>query len=73
VPNLIIRNVSPEIISALDTRASRLGLSRVEFLRRTLIREALVGVDSVDESHLASILELLPDLTNEVIVHGAWE
>ena len=73
VPILIIQDVSSELISALDAKASSLGITRTDFLRRTLIREALVGINSADESNLTLILELLPDATNEVIMGGAWE
>jgi len=71
--DLLIRDISPELVNALDEKASALGLSRVEFLRRTLSREAQVSVDSVTEAHLVALLELLPDLADEEIMRGAWE
>ncbi len=71
--DLLIRDVSAELVSALDSKAAALGLSRVEFLRRTLTREAQVSGGSVTEAHLASLLEILPDLSDEEIMRGAWE
>ena len=71
--DLLIRDVSAELVSALDSKAAALGLSRVEFLRRTLTREAQVSGSSVTEAHLTSLWEILPDLSDEGIMRGAWE
>lgn len=71
--DLLIRDVSPDLVNALDRKAAALGLSRVEFLRRTLTREAQITSGSVTEAHLASLLEILPDLSDAGIMRGAWE
>lgn len=70
--DLLIRDVSPEILVALDSKASALGLSRVEYVRRTLAQSLAASTESVTEKHLSELLELLPDLADEKIMEQAW-
>jgi plasmid stability protein len=71
--DLLIRDVPAELVTALDAKAVSLGLSRVEFLRRTISREVAVSTESVTEEHLAALVQLLPDLGDEEIMGGAWK
>jgi plasmid stability protein len=71
--DLLIRDVPTELIAALDAKAVSLGLSRVEFLRRTISREVAISTESVTEQHLAALVELLPDLADEEVMGGAWK
>ena len=70
--DLLIRDVPAELVSALDAKAISLGLSRVEFLRRTISREVSISTESVTEQHLEALAQLLPDLANEEIMGSAW-
>ncbi|MCX6431122.1 MAG: antitoxin [Actinobacteria bacterium] len=70
--DVLIRDLSPELIDALESRASSLGISRVELMRRALSREVLIKSESVTEQHLSALLELLPDLLDDEIMRGAW-
>ena len=70
--DLLIRDITPEILIALDIRASALGLSRVEYVRRTLAQSLSASTESVTEEHLSGLLELLPDLVDEKIMEQAW-
>ena len=70
--DLLIRDITPEILTALDIRASALGLSRVEYVRRTLAQSLSASTESVTEEHLSGLLELLPDLVDEKIMEQAW-
>lgn len=70
--DLLIRDLTPEILNALDGRASALGLSRVEYVRRTLAQSISTATESVTEQHLFELLELLPDLSDEKIMEQAW-
>ncbi len=36
--DMLVRDIPDEVIAAIDARAKRLGLSRSEYLRRTLER-----------------------------------
>ena len=70
--DLLIRDVHPEILALLDMKASALGLSRVEYVRRTLSQVLSISTESVTEQHLSDLLELLPDLADEKIMEQAW-
>jgi len=70
--DLLIRDLTPEILNALDVRASALGLSRVEYVRRTLAQSISTATESVTEQHLLELLELLPDLADKKIMEQAW-
>lgn len=70
--DLLIRDLSPEVMAALENKAALLGLSRVEYVRRTLTQEVRMATESVTEKHLASLLVLLPDLSNEQVMENAW-
>ena len=37
--DILIRNIPDDVLAAIDARAKRVGLSRTEYLRRTLERE----------------------------------
>lgn len=70
--DLLIRDLAPEVMVALENKAALLGFSRAEYVRRILAREVRTGTESVTEQHLASILELLPDLANKEVMENAW-
>jgi plasmid stability protein len=70
--NLLIRDLTPELLNSLDIRASALGLSRVEYVRRTLAQSLSTSTESVTEQHLSKLLELLPDLADEKFMEQAW-
>jgi plasmid stability protein len=71
--DVLIRDVPEDVIAALDSRASRLGLSRSEYLRRRLAQEAVSGQESVTAEHLAIFAETFADLADAEIMKGAWE
>lgn len=70
--DLLIRNLAPELVIALDAKARTLGISRVELVRRTITRDIAISSESVTEQHLAALTELLPDLGDAEIMRGAW-
>ena len=72
--DILIRDIPDEVVSALDARAKSLGLSRTEFLRRTLKREATIrpGRKTTIED-LRSFSEMAQDLKDDEIMRRAWE
>jgi hypothetical protein len=70
--DLLIRDLAPELVVALDAKAKTLGISRVELVRRTITRDIAISTDSVTEQHLAALVELLPDLGDAEVMRGAW-
>ena len=71
--DVLVRDVPEDVIAALDARASRLGLSRSEYLRRRLAQEAVSGPQSVTVEHLTVFAETFADLADAEIMKGAWE
>jgi Ribbon-helix-helix protein, copG family len=47
VTDILIREVPPEVVAAVDAHAARLGLSRTEYLRRRLVQEAVTPLRPV--------------------------
>jgi len=72
VTDVLVRDVPEEVVAALDARASRLGLSRSEYLRRRLAQEAGTGTQAVTVEHLAEFAETFTDLADPEIMQGAW-
>ena len=73
--DLLIRDVPDDIVAALDADASRLGLSRSEYIRRTLAQAAgrspaAAGQLTVDD--LARFADRFADLADEKIMGEAW-
>jgi len=73
VTDVLVRDVPEDVVAALDARASRLGLSRSEYLRRRLAQEALNGPQPVTVQHLVAFADTFADLTDAEIMKGAWE
>ena len=70
--DLLIRNLSLDVLNDLDKNAAALGISRVEYVRRMLIQISVSSNESVTEQHLTNLITLLPDLTSDEIMDGAW-
>jgi plasmid stability protein len=66
--DVLVRDVPEDVIAALDSRASRLGLSRSEYLRRRLAQEAVSAPE-----HLSVFAETFADLADAEIIKGARE
>ncbi|MDO8389331.1 MAG: antitoxin [Actinomycetota bacterium] len=70
--DILIRDIPDEVIAAIDARAKRVGLSRTEYLRRTLERERLGGGGPVTLDHLAHLTSLAADIDDPGVMSGAW-
>ncbi|MGH9227588.1 MAG: type II toxin-antitoxin system VapB family antitoxin [Acidimicrobiales bacterium] len=73
MPDLLIRDVPDEVVEAIDANAKRLGLSRTEYLRRTLARERSTDDRKVTVEDLARTAEVFKDLADPEIMRRAWE
>jgi plasmid stability protein len=71
--DVLVRDVPDEVITALDARAARLGLSRSEYLRRRLAQEATSSAQPMTSAHLAAFEETFADLADPEVMKGAWE
>ncbi len=70
--DILIRDVPEDVIAAIDTKAQRLGLSRTEYLRRTLARECDVTPAPVSVADLAAFADMFADLADPEVIDRAW-
>ncbi len=71
--DLLIRNVPEDVVSALDARARHLGLSRSEYLRRRLARDAASPDEEVTVEDLARFADTFAGLADPGLMARAWE
>jgi hypothetical protein len=69
--DMLIRDVPDDVIAAVDARASRLGLSRSEYVRRRLAQDAAAGA-AVTTRDLARFAETFADLDDPAVMSRAW-
>jgi plasmid stability protein len=70
--DILIRDVPEDVIAAIDIKALRLGLSRTEYLRRTLARERAVAPAEVSVADLAAFANTFADLADPEVIDRAW-
>jgi len=69
---LLIRDVPDDVVAAVDARASRLGLSRSEYVRRRLAQDAATTGTPVSVQDLARFTEVFGDLQDSEVMSQAW-
>ena len=72
MPDILIRNFPADDLKLLDEQARRVGLSRTEYLRRQLHREARRSQSAVTVGDLSALSGLLPDLDDPQVMREAW-
>jgi plasmid stability protein len=72
VTDLLIRDIPDGVLAAIDARATRLGLSRTEYLRRRLTQDAAVSGGEVGVEDLARFAETFADLADAAVMDQAW-
>ena len=70
--DILIRDVPDEVLAAIDAKAKRVGLSRTEYLRRTLERERTQDTGPVSVDQLKGVALLARDLDDPAVMSGAW-
>jgi len=70
--DILIRDVPDEVLAAIDAKASEIGLSRSEYLRRTLARQADTATTAVTVESLARFSGSFADLANDDVMNDAW-
>lgn len=71
--DVLVRDVPDDVVAALDARASRLGLSRTEYLRRRLAQAAVAGPEPVTSEDLVDFATTFTDLGDPEVMKGAWD
>lgn len=72
MPDILIRDVPDDVVAAIDARAQRAGLSRTEYLRRTLSRERADDTAGVTVADLTRFAETFADLNDPEVMGQAW-
>lgn len=70
--DILIRDVPEKVVAAIDSRASQLGLSRNEYLRRRLSQDAAWSAAPVGVADLQRFSALFSDLTDPDVMAQAW-
>lgn len=70
--DVLIRDVPDEVLAGVDAHAARLGISRVEFIRRRLAADAATEASSVTVKDLRRFAETFADLADDSVMDGAW-
>ncbi len=70
--DILIRDVPEEVVAEIDAQASRLGISRVEFVRRQLVKEAQRVKRPISVEDLKRSDDLLSGLRDEELMRQAW-
>ena len=70
--DILIRNVPDEVVAAIDASAIRVGISRTEYLRRSLTREAHRTAEEVTVETLRQFATTFADLGDPEVMREAW-
>ena len=70
--DILIRNVPDDVVAAIDAKARRAGLSRTEYIRRSLSRERNDTTQDVRVEDLAAFAQTFADLDDPEVMGRAW-
>ena len=70
--DVLIRNVPDDVLAAIDSNATRLGLSRTQYLRRKLAQDAAGSTASVTGDDLRAFAATFADLADDDVMSAAW-
>lgn len=71
--DVLIRDLPDDVVAALDVLASRLGISRTEYIRRRLAQDARSARTTVSVDDLKRFGEDFGGLGDAEVMSGAWE
>ena len=69
---ILIRGLSDDVVAAIEANARRVGLSRAEYLRRTLERERHISTGEATAESLVRFCERVADLRDPDVMRAAW-
>lgn len=72
VTDVLIRDVPDAVLAAVDAHALRLGLSRVEYIRRRLAADAQTSDAAVSADDLERFGRTFADLNDDEVMDQAW-
>ncbi len=71
--DVLVRDVPEEVLAGVDAHAARLGLSRVEYIRRRLAADAATAGEAVSAADLNTFADLAVDLADPQVMGPAWQ
>lgn len=71
--DILVRDLPESVVAEIDAQAARLGLSRAEYVRRQLIREARRTSRKVSSNDLRKSDQLLANLLDQELMKQAWK
>jgi hypothetical protein len=71
--DVLVRDVPDAVLAGVDAHAARLGLSRVEFIRRRLAADAATSGEAVSAADLRMFAEVAADLADPQVMGAAWQ
>lgn len=72
MPDVLIRDIPEAVLAGVDAHAARLGLSRVEYIRRRLTADAAVANAHVSTDDLRMFADTYADLADHEVMDAAW-
>lgn len=72
VSDVLIRDVPDAVLAGVDAHAARLGISRVEYIRRRLAADAASSAVAVSVKDLRRFADKFADLSDESVMDSAW-
>lgn len=70
--DVLIRDVPDKVIAGVDANAARLGISRVEYIRRRLAADAAISSAPVTVNDLRAFADRFADLADDEVMDAAW-
>jgi hypothetical protein len=70
--DVLVRDIPDEVLAGVDARAARLGISRVEYIRRRLAADAATNTAAVSVNDLRRFADKFVDLGDESVMDAAW-
>ena len=72
VADILIRDIPETVVSAIDSKATSVGLSRAEYRRRVLLREQADPSGEVTKESLERFADTFCDLARPDVMADAW-
>jgi len=70
--DVLIRGIPDDVLAGVDAHAARLGISRVEYIRRRLAADAATSAASVSVKDLRRFADKFADLADDSVMDAAW-
>lgn len=70
--DILIRDLPEDVLAAIDAKARRVGLSRTEYIRRALSREADDTTSDVRVADFLQFSQTFADLDDPDVMRRAW-